>query len=44
MIGNLINFFAILLGTAVGLLMRKGIPDRLRDTIVQGQGLCVLLR
>lgn len=43
MIGNLINFFAILLGTAVGLLMRKGIPDRLRDTIVQGQGLCVIL-
>ena len=43
MIGNLINFFAILLGTAVGLLLRKGIPDRLRDTIVQGQGLCVIL-
>ncbi len=43
MIGNLINFFAILLGTAIGLLLRKGIPERLRDTIVQGQGLCVIL-
>lgn len=43
MIGTLINFFAILLGTAVGLLLRKGIPDRLKDTIVQGQGLCVIL-
>ena len=43
MIGTLINFFAILLGTAVGLLLRKGVPDRLRDTVVQGQGLCVVL-
>lgn len=43
MIGNLINFIAILLGTAAGLLLRKGIPERLRDTIVQGQGLCVIL-
>ncbi|MBQ2954719.1 MAG: DUF554 domain-containing protein [Clostridia bacterium] len=43
MIGTLINFFAILLGTALGLLLRRGIPERLRDTIVQGQGLCVIL-
>lgn len=43
MIGTLINFFAILLGTGVGLLLRKGIPNRLRDTVVQGQGLCVIL-
>ena len=43
MIGTLINFFAILLGTGVGLLLRKGVPDRLRDTVVQGQGLCVVL-
>lgn len=43
MIGNLINVIAILLGTGIGLLLRKGIPERLRDTIVQGQGLCVIL-
>ena len=43
MIGTLINFFAILLGTGIGLLLRKGVPDRLRDTVVQGQGLCVVL-
>lgn len=43
MIGNLINFFAILLGTGIGLLLRRGIPERLRDTVVQGQGLCVIL-
>lgn len=43
MIGTLINFAAIILGTAIGLLLRKGIPERLRDTVVQGQGLCVIL-
>lgn len=43
MIGTLINVVAILLGTAAGLLLRKGIPERLRDTVVQGQGLCVIL-
>lgn len=43
MIGTLINTFAILLGTALGLLLRKGIPERLRETVVQGQGLCVIL-
>ena len=34
---------AILVGTALGLLLRKGIPERLRETVVQGQGLCVIL-
>jgi len=43
MIGTLINAAAILLGTAVGLLARKGIPNRLQDTVIQGQGLCVIL-
>ena len=43
MIGTLINAAAIILGTAIGLLARKGIPRRLQDTVVQGQGLCVML-
>lgn len=43
MIGTLINCAAVIVGTALGLLLRKGIPQRLRDTIVQGQGLCVIL-
>ena len=43
MVGTLINTVAILVGTALGLLLRKGIPDRLRETVVQGQGLCVIL-
>ena len=43
MIGTLINAAAIILGTVVGLLLRKGIPQRFQDTIGQGQGLCVIL-
>lgn len=43
MIGTLINTGAIILGTVIGLLLRKGIPQRLQDTISQGQGLCVIL-
>ena len=43
MIGTLINAAAIILGTVIGLLLRKGIPQRLQDTIGQGQGLCVIL-
>ena len=43
MIGTLINTVAILLGTAVGLLFRKSLNDRLKDTVVQGEGLCVIL-
>ena len=43
MIGTLINAVVIILGTAIGLLLRKGIPERLRETVVFGQGLCVIL-
>ena len=43
MIGTLINTVAILLGTAVGLLFRRSLNDRLKDTVVQGEGLCVIL-
>ena len=43
MIGTLINTVAILLGTAVGLLARRSLNDRLKDTVVQGEGLCVIL-
>ena len=43
MIGTLINAAAIVIGTLIGLLARKGISERLRETVVQGQGLCVIL-
>ena len=43
MIGTLINCAAIILGSAVGLLLRKGMKKKLADTVMQGVGLCVLL-
>lgn len=43
MIGTLINVATVLVGTGLGLLLRKGIPQRLRETVMQGLGLCVLL-
>jgi len=43
MIGTLINVAAIIAGTVLGLVLRKGIPERMRSTVMQGLGLCVLL-
>ena len=43
MLGTVVNVCTILLGCALGLLLRKGLPQRLRDTVMQGLGLCVIL-
>ena len=43
MLGTLINVGMILAGVALGLLLRKGIPERIRDTVMQGLALCVIL-
>ncbi len=43
MIGTVINSAAILLGTLCGVLAKRGIPERLRDAVMQGQGLCIVL-
>lgn len=41
MLGTLVNFAAILLGSFVGLFLRGGIPERFSNTIMQGIALCV---
>lgn len=43
MIGTLINTFLVLIGGGLGLLLRKGIPERIRDTIMQGLSMTVML-
>ena len=43
MIGPLINFAAILVGSGLGLSLRGGISQRFRDTLTQGLALCVIL-
>lgn len=43
MIGTLVNIAAVILGSLLGLLLRKGLPQRLRDVLMAGMGLCVIL-
>jgi len=43
MLGTIVNFFAIIIGSITGLLFKKIIPDRFKITIVQGLGLSVIL-
>lgn len=43
MIGTIINTLAILAGGLVGLLLRKGLPERMRAALTQGMGLCVMV-
>lgn len=43
MIGTIINTVLILAGSGLGLLLRKGIPDRLKTTVMLAMGLSVLL-
>lgn len=43
MIGTLINVISILIGSAIGLLFRKGMKQSVSQTVMQGIGLCVIL-
>jgi uncharacterized membrane protein YqgA involved in biofilm formation len=42
MLGNMVNFFAIIIGAFVGVLLKGGIPKRVGDTVMNGLALCVL--
>ncbi len=42
MIGTLVNVGAILLGTALGVILKHGIPPKIQKVIMQGIGLCVV--
>ena len=43
MTGTLVNAAAIIAGTAVGLIFRKGISESIKDTVMSGIGLAVAL-
>ena len=43
MIGTLINCVAIMLGSALGLLLRRGMKESIAQTVMQGIGLSVIL-
>lgn len=40
--GAVVNFVLVIIGGLVGMLLRKGIPERVRDTLMKGMALCVL--
>ena len=42
MLGVIVNTAAILLGGLIGLLVKKGVPERFSSAIMTGIGLCVL--
>jgi uncharacterized membrane protein YqgA involved in biofilm formation len=42
MLGTIVNTAAIIVGGAIGLLLKKGLPERLGDTMMKGLGLCTL--
>ena len=42
MLGTLVNTAAVLVGSCIGLLFRKGLPERFGQVIMKGLGLCVM--
>ena len=42
MLGVIVNALAIIVGGFLGLLIKKGVPERYSDAIMKGLGLCVL--
>lgn len=42
MLGTIVNTIAVVIGAAIGMLVKKGIPERLSDTMMKGIGLCTL--
>ena len=42
MIGVLVNTFAVILGSLIGMLFNKGIPEKISSAITAGLGLCTM--
>lgn len=43
MFGAIVNCFAVILGGLVGVIVKKGLPERVSKTIMSGLALCVML-
>lgn len=43
MLGTIVNTVAVIIGGIIGLLLRKGIPDNYKSTVMQAIGLSVLV-
>lgn len=42
MLGTIVNTVAVIAGAAVGMLVKKGLSDKMADTLMKGLGLCTL--
>lgn len=42
MLGTIVNTVAVIIGSALGMLLKKGLPHRMADTLMKGLGLCTL--
>lgn len=42
MLGTIVNTIAVIVGSSIGLLIKKGIPKRIGDSLMKGLGLCSL--
>lgn len=42
MLGVFVNVIGIIVGSSIGLLMKKGIPSRISEAMMKGLGLCTL--
>lgn len=42
MLGTLVNTGAVIVGSLLGLLLKKGLSERISDTLMKGLGLCTL--
>ncbi len=42
MLGAIVNCVAVILGSTLGLLLKKGLPERISTAIIQGLALCVM--
>lgn len=43
MIGNIVNFFAVIIGSLMGLLFKERFPERIQGIVMQGLALSVIL-
>ncbi len=43
MIGTLVNVAAIIIGAGLGVLLKKGIPERIRDSLLKAEGLAIVI-
>lgn len=41
-IGSIVNAIAIIIGSLIGIIIRRGLPDKIKDTLMNGLALCVL--